>query len=39
MINKRIKFIEELTKNPPKDYVEFKLAINKYKQQEKVITS
>lgn len=39
MINKRIKFIEELTKNPPKDYVEFKIAINKYKSQEKTITN
>jgi hypothetical protein len=39
MINKRIKFVEELTKNPPKDYVEFKIAINKYKLQEKVITN
>lgn len=37
MINKRIKFIEELVKNPPKDYVEFKMAINKYKSQEKII--
>ncbi len=35
MINKRIAFINELSKNPPKDYVEFKLAINKYKLQEK----
>jgi archaeal flagellar protein FlaI len=39
MINKRIKFIEELTRNPPKDYVEFKIAINKYKLHEKVITN
>lgn len=39
MINKRIKFIEELTKNPPKDYVEFKIAINKYKLNEKVFTN
>ena len=34
VINKRISFIEELTKNPPKDYVEFKLAINKFKSTE-----
>ncbi len=34
VINKRIAFIEELTKRPPKDYVEFKLELNKYKQTE-----
>jgi flagellar protein FlaI len=34
VINKRIAFIEELTKNPPKDYIEFKLAINKFKSTE-----
>lgn len=39
MINKRIKFIEDLSKTPPKDYVEFKIAINKYKLQEKIVTN
>ena len=35
IINNRIKFIDELTKKHPKDYVEFKLAINRYKATEK----
>jgi len=34
VINKRIKFLEELTKNPPKDYIDFKLQLNKYKNTE-----
>ncbi len=34
VINNRIKFIEELTKNPPKDYVEFKTKLNQYKATE-----
>ncbi|MDD3244889.1 MAG: ATPase, T2SS/T4P/T4SS family, partial [Candidatus ainarchaeum sp.] len=35
IINNRIKFIDDLTKKHPKDYVEFKLAINRYKATEK----
>lgn len=34
VINNRIKFIEELTKTPPKDYVEFKTKLNQYKATE-----
>jgi flagellar protein FlaI len=37
IINSRTKFIEKLTKNPPKDYIEFKLALNKYKIDEKIL--
>jgi archaeal flagellar protein FlaI len=36
-INKRKKFIENLlVTNTPKDYVEFKLALNKYKETEEI---
>lgn len=36
-INKRKEFIEKLLEtNTPKDYVEFKLAINKYKETEEI---
>ena len=34
VINNRIKFIEDLIEKHPKDYVEFKLALNKYKATE-----
>ncbi|MFH0905901.1 MAG: type II/IV secretion system ATPase subunit [archaeon] len=36
MIDNRIKFLSEMTKTPPKDYAEFKIRINKYKQTEKL---
>jgi|GEM_PF-884571 len=36
LITSRKSFIDELCKNPPKDYVEFKIAINNYKATEKI---
>jgi len=37
LITARVAFLEELIKkNPPKDYIEFKLALNLYKRKEKI---
>lgn len=36
IITNRTKFIEQLTKNPPKDYVEFNKLLREYKRKEKI---
>jgi archaeal flagellar protein FlaI len=37
VIISRKRFIEKLSKNPPKDYIEFKLELNKYKDTEEIL--